>query len=237
MYEHVLDAMRQRLEHLERVNCWWRWVGVTAIAILGLAVLLGATQRKDGEVASELRAKQFTLIGEDDTTQATLRVHPGFGAILNFYANHEGKPASVSLYAGGPVTEGFQLGPALHIADPMGELSLSSGSIEIRDPTDEWNKATLSAQNLLISKGGDMVNLDPSRIDIGLNLRSAGGSLTLSARDGAALRLDDKEGRIRAALGVTQLQNPRTGTVEKRSPSSLVPCQLCFYRLTGYYSV
>jgi hypothetical protein len=66
MNEPRLDAVLQRLIHLEQANRRWKVLGLTTIAILGLVVLLGAAGRAptqvDGSYPIYYNANQYRTV-------------------------------------------------------------------------------------------------------------------------------------------------------------------------------
>ena len=44
MQELILEAVEQRIAYMEQANHLWKVLGITAVALLGLIVLLGATR-------------------------------------------------------------------------------------------------------------------------------------------------------------------------------------------------
>jgi hypothetical protein len=69
-----LEALSQRLERLERANWRWRRLAGTALAVLAIAVLLGATASKKAKSPAEVRAQRLVLVDKADQTRAELRL-------------------------------------------------------------------------------------------------------------------------------------------------------------------
>jgi hypothetical protein len=72
-------VMEERLDRLERENRRWKMIGVSAVTVLGLALLMGATSfgRSQVKVADEIRARRFTLVDDKGKVRGIL----GFSAI------------------------------------------------------------------------------------------------------------------------------------------------------------
>lgn len=78
MKEPTLGDLTQRLNRLEREVRWWRFIGVSMVAVLGLVVLVGATTPK---VAEEITAYAFTVLDMEGRTRVRLVVDGGGPAI------------------------------------------------------------------------------------------------------------------------------------------------------------
>jgi hypothetical protein len=62
MPEPTVDHLLRRLQRVERANHTWRLAAVTASAVLGVLVLLGATGRQGTTPVEELRATRLILV-------------------------------------------------------------------------------------------------------------------------------------------------------------------------------
>jgi hypothetical protein len=62
MPEPTVDHLLRRLQRVERANHTWRLAAVTASAVLGVLVLLGATGRQGTTPVEELRATRLVLV-------------------------------------------------------------------------------------------------------------------------------------------------------------------------------
>lgn len=69
-----LEALSQRLERLERANWRWQRLASAALAVLAIAVLLGATASKKAKSPAEVRAQRLVLVDKADQTRAELRL-------------------------------------------------------------------------------------------------------------------------------------------------------------------
>lgn len=69
MGEPLPHTLMERLDRLERENRWWKLLGTTAVAVLSLVVLVGATGDK---VTDEIRTRQLVLVDQAGTVLATL---------------------------------------------------------------------------------------------------------------------------------------------------------------------
>ena len=72
MNDSTLTILIQRVERLEQVNRWWKLLGISAVVMLGLAVLLGVTGGKEAQIVDELRAKQFIVVDQVGSPVAIL---------------------------------------------------------------------------------------------------------------------------------------------------------------------
>lgn len=74
MNEPMRNAVLQRLDRLERQHRRWQLLGGSALALLGLAVLLGATGSKEIKALEEIRAKRFVLVDAHGAPRGGLHV-------------------------------------------------------------------------------------------------------------------------------------------------------------------
>jgi len=61
----------QRLDRLEQENRWWKLLGIAAVAMVGLAILGGASGNsgnKDTGGEKELRARRFPGLASNGST-------------------------------------------------------------------------------------------------------------------------------------------------------------------------
>lgn len=68
----IMDAVLQRLEHLERDNRRWKHVTGLVVVCFGLVVLLGAVPSKKPQIPDEVRAGRFVLVDKTDKAWAEL---------------------------------------------------------------------------------------------------------------------------------------------------------------------
>jgi len=90
MSETTLNAVIQRLNHLEWELRWWKTLASTFLALLGLVFLLGAVRERDTKMFDEIRARQFVLVDANGNVRAGLGVGTDGSAALAF-ADLEGK--------------------------------------------------------------------------------------------------------------------------------------------------
>ena len=83
--ESGIDSICRRLKRLERSNRRWKLLAASALALLGLALLLGAKGVTRQPVADELRARAFLLVDEEGETLARLGRLPHGVLGLGFY--------------------------------------------------------------------------------------------------------------------------------------------------------
>jgi hypothetical protein len=68
------DAVRLRLAHLERTMYRWTLAGWTAIVVLGLIVLLGASSRAGRTAVADVFAREVTLVDRTQTPRASMTI-------------------------------------------------------------------------------------------------------------------------------------------------------------------
>ena len=66
-----METLTIRLDRLERENRWWKVLGVTAVSVLSLVVIIGATGNK---VVDEVRARKLFILDKDGIVRAKLSV-------------------------------------------------------------------------------------------------------------------------------------------------------------------
>ncbi|MDE0208153.1 MAG: hypothetical protein OXP66_19230 [Candidatus Tectomicrobia bacterium] len=79
------DSMCRRLARLERSNRRWKLLATSALALLGLALFLGAKRADRQPVADELRTRALLLVDEQGTPLARLGRLPHGALGLGFY--------------------------------------------------------------------------------------------------------------------------------------------------------
>ena len=80
-----IDIISRRLTRLERSNRRWKLLATSALALLGLVLVLGAKGATRQPAAGELRARAFVLVDEQGTTLARLGRLPHGVLGLGFY--------------------------------------------------------------------------------------------------------------------------------------------------------
>ena len=66
-----IGCVMQRLDRLEQENRWWKLLGIAAVAMVGLAILWGASGNsgnKDTGGEKELRARRFPGLASNGST-------------------------------------------------------------------------------------------------------------------------------------------------------------------------
>jgi len=70
----ILKVLTGRVERRERVTRWWKCPAGFILALLGIAVLLGAKAGKKPAIPAELRAQRVVLVDKTDKERAALAV-------------------------------------------------------------------------------------------------------------------------------------------------------------------
>jgi hypothetical protein len=206
----------ERLKKLERELCVekrrTRWllaavvIGIVGVGLAwGLATSTPTVQAQGANIGPKvIRATQFILEDENGKTRATLEVLKN-GPGLFLYDGTDKPLVSLGL---------SKDGPALLLHDKTGKLRaglsvLTTGpALLLHDETDKLRVA------LSVHKGGPALDLvdETGKSRVGLNVD----------KDGPRLDLYDENARLRAALGRSELESIKTGTVEQRAESSHV---------------
>jgi hypothetical protein len=74
MNEPSLKVLTGRVERLERATRWWKCLASVILALLGIAVLLGAKTSKKPAIPAELRAQRVVLVDKANKERAALAV-------------------------------------------------------------------------------------------------------------------------------------------------------------------
>jgi hypothetical protein len=74
MNESTLEVLTERVERLEHATLWWKRLASFILALLGIAVLLGAKASKKPGIPAELRAQRIVLVDKADKGRAALAV-------------------------------------------------------------------------------------------------------------------------------------------------------------------
>jgi hypothetical protein len=74
MDQPVVDTIVRRLERLQRAHRRWQVIGWTAMALLGLIVLLGAMARQELDLANEVRTRALVVVDKEGKPRMDLRV-------------------------------------------------------------------------------------------------------------------------------------------------------------------
>ena len=90
-----LDLLTQRLERLERCQRRWKVYAILTVTLLGLMLLVGATNHREAPVAQELRAHSLLLVDQKGVPWARLGLLPHGALGLGFYDN--GKQSRILL--------------------------------------------------------------------------------------------------------------------------------------------
>ncbi len=220
-----------------------RLIIYTLLAVLVVATFtdLGQTQAKDkpGEAtfSKEINTKAIHLVGQNNKIRAS------------FYLGVHDSPQLVLYDKEGTNRFNFGLAPAgnpgMSFNDNNGQETISFGDSYIYLFKEGGHSTYISGSHITLQgKGNALLIIEEG--NLGTTIRSShisldGGAgypstsiwsshISLDDKDGYArtfigrdyITLNDEEHNTRAVLGSTDLKVPKTGTVIKRSPSSLV---------------
>jgi hypothetical protein len=243
MMQATLDTLTQRLDRLERKVRWWKGLGTTTAAALGVLLLLGAAP-PGAPVQDEVRAKLVTLVDAAGYTRAAWFVgtdgevnlsffdkgpstaHTGLSRVhlwlransagITFSDRGKGPQAALSVITGTP-----------HIAlrgddgKPRVLLALSpehGGSLNFYDKSGP-NVGAFTETTITLHGPDSRSRVALSRTSRGalLDLTGDGKSrATLATLDDApALELHDSGGRKRAMLAVSTDGQPVFGLTDQ----------------------
>jgi hypothetical protein len=115
----VLSALTRRLDRLEQENRRWKRLASMALALLGVAVLLGATTGKKGSSPEELKGRRLVLMDKGEKRRAEFTISADNRPALIF-SDDAGKPRlTLSLSQHGE--------PTLSFADAVGQPRVVMG--------------------------------------------------------------------------------------------------------------
>jgi hypothetical protein len=107
------DTVRLCLAHLERTMYRWKLAGWTAMVVLGLIVLLGASSRAGRTAVADVFAREVTLVDRTQTPRASMTI------------GHDGGPSLLLLDQQGKVRAGLTVfadgRPSLGLLDAQGQ--------------------------------------------------------------------------------------------------------------------
>jgi hypothetical protein len=132
----ILKVLTGRVERRERATRWWKCLASFILALLGIAVLLGAKAGKKPAIPAELRAQRVVLVDKADKERAALAVvsdnQPGLVLLddtgkprLTLSLSQYGEPTLSFADAGGTrrIVLGLDLyGTVLRFTDDSGNL-------------------------------------------------------------------------------------------------------------------
>ena len=136
MNEPILEVLTGRVERLEHATRRWKCLASFILALLGIAVLLGARASKKPGIPAELRAQRVVLMDKADKERAALAVvsdnQPGLVLLdatgkprLTLSLTRYGEPTLSFADAGGTrrIVLGLDLyGTVLRFTDDSGNL-------------------------------------------------------------------------------------------------------------------
>jgi hypothetical protein len=76
MDESSLEALSQRVKCLEQASLRWKRLASSALVLLGIVMLLGATASKKAKSPADLRAQRIVLVDNAEKGRAELTVMP-----------------------------------------------------------------------------------------------------------------------------------------------------------------
>jgi hypothetical protein len=113
MTEAMVESLHRRLARLERTAHRWRLVGWSAVAMLGLLVLLGASTRAGRTAVAEVIARELILVDRTQTPRASLTIDQEGGPGLLFLDQHGNVRVGLAVLADGR--------PSLGLRDAQGQ--------------------------------------------------------------------------------------------------------------------
>jgi hypothetical protein len=115
----ALSALTRRIDRLEQENRRWKRLASMALALLGVAVLLGAATGKKSSIPEELRTSRLLLMDKGEKPRAEFSISPDHRPGLIF-SDDAGKPRlTLSLSQHGE--------PTLSFADAVGQPRVVMG--------------------------------------------------------------------------------------------------------------
>ena len=232
MNESRIEAIGERISHLEREVRLWKRGAAAMLAMLGVLVVLGFANgtgkaRAAGSDAKELTVSKLTMVDVQGRPRITLAVAPPLASEvalsgcrptdfadtyvseLRFMDEHGRERACIMV---SPTEASFGLLDKdqktrifLHTSD-FWEAHGSALAL--------WNQRDSAARAVLI--------VDNNSSTLSLPDRHGTPRAVLSARkDGLRLLLSDEHGKPRAVFGEAALTTPTTGATENTGPSSI----------------
>ena len=111
-------TIERRFTRLERENRWWKLLGVTALALVGLVIWLRPASGRESIAADEVRAMTIRLVDRNGTVVGKLDGTTGRPALQLFGPN--GQP-QILLAVSSTGGTGY---PALYLIGPDGHLRI-----------------------------------------------------------------------------------------------------------------
>lgn len=229
MNELTVDALKRRLDRLERENLWMKRVGSVVLVGVITILLMGQSQNNlsktsGGHAAKVVEAQEFIVLDANGKQRARLRDNElaflaGNGLIrANLYADEQ----TSYVHFGNPTSEAYlgicdnESGCESHLSlrGPEGSVNVGAGA-----PPSKNFPAQAPYVTIRSHESKSSLNLDANSIQI---RHGAWPRLKLEVDDaGPRLKLLDEKLRSRAILGSTQLITPRTGAEVKTATASL----------------
>lgn len=203
MNEPTIDIMVKRLDRLERANRRLKLSGVIVLFLIGALVLMG--QAKPSKVAKVVEAEHFILKDTEGNKRAEL-VPDMNGAALRMY-DRDRLRISMSAHA------------SIQQLEFLGDNNSPSMSLGSNGGTTYLFLTPTLSSRASISLMAGFANTSSMTFQDGDGKRRA---WIIASSLGTEITLYDKDFKPRAVIGVTTLENPRTGVKEQRPSSSLV---------------
>jgi hypothetical protein len=229
--------LANRVQRLERQNRKYRTAALGVILLFAAVFLMGQGQRTD-----IVEAREFVLRGADGKKMAVLGMYegrrlewrPGSQGII---PKVEGKDVNVPRlsfydYKGNLATTLDDVGLTLLGEEGQEQVSVHDSFVTVSDGAGEVSLGTSGGLSWLALKGKEgtegranvsLYNAAFGDISPGiLSISDLSGRTRVSIDASPSVQLFDESGKHRATLGSESLVTTRTGSIEKRAPSSLV---------------
>jgi hypothetical protein len=101
MNQSTMEALVERLNHMERENHRWKWFVTVTLAVTAVGLVLGHTTPVRSEVGKVVEAQRFILRDADGNSRAELALVDGISFLL--LNDADGKPGvALSVHPDGP---------------------------------------------------------------------------------------------------------------------------------------
>ena len=108
MTDATEETLRHRLARLERTVARWRRIGWTAVVLLGLIVLLGASTRAGRTAVAEVFARELILVDRTQAPRASLTIATDGGPSLLLLDQQNKVRAGLTVLADGRPSLGLR---------------------------------------------------------------------------------------------------------------------------------
>ena len=141
MTDATEETLRHRLACLERTVARWRLIGWTAVVLLGLLVLLGASTRTGRTAVAEVFARELILVDRTQTPRASMTIGKDGGPSVLLLDQQSKVRAGLTVLADGR--------PSLGLLDAQGQsrvvLTLQADGTPVLRLLDAQGKVLWSA--------------------------------------------------------------------------------------------